>query len=185
MNFERIKGRRPCAPSVLQWLPRMICALMAACLPVCLVFAGELNDPFTPWPRIPDQELANLRGGFITADGLNINIGLEQLTMIDGAVKSHYNLDLSGLGLTSGGPNLASADQNKLIQLVQNGGNNFVTPDVIANYTGGALTVIQNSQDSQLIQNLTLLQLDVSGISQLRSNTLGLSIGQQLVRSLH
>jgi hypothetical protein len=158
---------------------------MATCLPVCLVFAGEVNDPFTLWQKVPDQELAKLRGGFITSDGLNINVGLEQLVMIDGTVKTRFNLDLSGLGRTSGGANPLASDQNKLIQLVQNGEHNLVTPDVPANFAGGALTIIQNSVDTQLIQNFTMLQIDVSGMSQFRGNALGRSIGVEQVRALH
>lgn len=185
MNFKHITGSKRCATVVSHWWGQVLCALMAACLPVCLVFAGEVNDPFTPWPIVADQELAKLRGGFITADGLNINIGLEQLVMIDGTVKTHYNLDLSGLGPTPNRSNPAAAEQNKLVQIVQNGEHNLVTPDVPANFGGGALTVIQNSLDTQLIQNFTVLHVDVSGISQIRTNALGRSIGMELVRSLH
>ena len=184
MNFKFITGSRPRAAGVSHLVGRVICALMLALLPVSLVFAGEVNDPFSLWPRLSDQELAKLRGGFITADGLNINIGLEQLVMIDGTVKTHYNFDLSGLGASSGVPDLGAADQNKRIQLIQNGDHNQVTPDMPANFGGGALTVIQNSLDTQLIQNFTVLKVDVSGMSQFRSDALGRSIGMELVRSL-
>lgn len=184
MNFKFITGSRPRAAGVSHLVGRVICALMLALLPVSLVFAGEVNDPFSLWPRLSDQELAKLRGGFITADGLNINIGLEQLVMIDGTVKTHYNFDLSALGSRSGVPDPGVADQNKQIQLIQNGEHNLVTPDVPANFGGGALTVIQNSLDTQLIQNFTVLKVDVSGMSQFRSDALGRSIGVELIRSL-
>ena len=181
MNFRLITSSKPHATGAFHRVGRAICALMLAYLPMSLACAGEVNDPFSPWPRISDQELAKLRGGFITADGLNINIGLEQLVMIDGTVKTHYNFDLSGLG---GSPAPGAADQNKRIQLIQNGDHNQVTPDVPANFGGGALTVIQNSLDAQLIQNFTVLKVDVSGMSQFRSDALGRSIGVELVRSL-
>lgn len=184
MSFKRATGNKPCAAGVTHWRAQVICALMAICLPVCLVLAGEPHDPFAPWPKVPDQELAKLRGGFITADGLKINIGLEQLVMIDGTLKTQLNVDLSDLGGTPGGPKPIATDQNKLIRLIQNGEHNLVTQDVPENFAAGALTVIQNSLDTQLIQNLTLLQVDVSGMSQFRSNALGRTIGLELVRSL-
>lgn len=162
-----------------------ICALIATCLPVCPALAGDFSDPFVLWQKLPDTELAKMRGGFITSDGLNINVGLERLVMIDGTVKTRFKMDLSGLGRSQGAPIPLSTDQNKSIQIVQNGDHNVVTADVPANFAGGALTIIQNSLDSKLIQNYTTLQIDVSGMAQFRTNALGRSIGVEQVRALH
>ena len=185
MSFEHLTGDTPGTAGTHRRLMGMICALIASCLPIYPGVAGEMSDPFALWQKVPDQELAKLRGGFITSDGLNINVGLERLVMIDGSVKTRFNLDLSGLGRSPAGPTPLPGNQSKLIQLVQNGGHNVVTADVPDDFAGGALTIIQNSLDNKLIQNFTMLQIDVSGMAQFRTNALGRSIGVEQIRALH
>lgn len=185
MNFKLTTANNTRTAGVHHLLTGMICALIATCLPVCPAIAGGFSDPFVLWQKVPDRDLAKMRGGFITSDGLSINVGLERLVMIDGTVKTRFNFDLSGLGQSQGAPNPLPGDQNKLIQLVQNGEHNVVTSDVPANYAGGALTIIQNSLDGKLIQNFTTLQIDVSGMSQYRTTTLGRSISMEQIRALH
>ena len=186
MSSEYITTSRLSAADLRPRPLLLLYVLIFTCFTVYHATAAELTDPFTAWPKIPDRELSELRGGFITADGLNINIGLEQLVMIDGTTKSRINFNLSGgVQAASTGAGSAPSNQSKNINFVQNGGNNFVTPDVPANFAGGALTIIQNSQDSKLIQNFTMLNVDVSGLSQFRPNWASMNVGQQVVRSLH
>lgn len=185
MNFKLKTANNTRAAGVHYLLIEMICALIITCLPMCPAIAGVSSDPFVLWQKVPDRELAKMRGGFITSDGLNINVGLERLVMIDGTVKTRFNLDLSGLGRPQDTPNPLPGDQNKMIQLVQNGEHNVVTADVPASFARGALTIIQNSLDGKLIQNLTTLQIDVSGMSQYRTTTLGRSINMEQIRALH
>ena len=185
MNFNHLTCGKPRTTEIYQRLVRIVCALLATYSFMYSAYAGDEFDPLSNWQIIPDQELAKMRGGFITSDGLNINVGLERLVMIDGTIKTQFNLDLSGLNQNSGKSSSLPSDQNNMIQLIQNGENNLVTPDVPANFGGGALTIIQNSQDNKLIQNFTTLQIDVSGMSQFRTNSLGKSISIEQIRALH
>lgn len=154
------------------------------CLSVGQVTAAEAFDPLSPWPVVSDQELGELRGGFITADGLQVNVGLEQLVMIDGVLKTKLSLNLSGLSKKADETQVATMDQGKLVQFIQTGDRNTVTPEVPANFSSGALMVIQNSLDAQLIQNLTLLHVDVSRYAQFRTGALGEALNLEIIRSL-
>ena len=185
MNFDHVIYGKPRTSGIYQRLVQIVYALLATYLIMHSAYADDEFDPLSSWQKIPDQELAKMRGGFITSDGLNINVGLERLVMIDGTIKTQFNLDLSGLNQNSGKSSSLPSDQNNMIQLIQNGENNLVTPDVPAKFGGGALTIIQNSQDNKLIQNFTTLQIDVSGMSQFRTNSLGKSISIEQIRALH
>jgi hypothetical protein len=179
MNFE-LTYRNPAFAYLRGWLLAVIGILAAAGLPYPQALAGETNDAFSAWPQVPDSELATMRGGFITSDGLNISIGLEQVVMIDGEIKVKNNFNLTDLGQAQS----PGAANNKMINLVQNGDKNAVSPDVQANFGNGSLTLIQNSLDDQRIQNLNLLKIDVSGISRLRNSIMDSNLGLQVIRSL-
>jgi hypothetical protein len=185
MSFDQLTYSKPLTTSIYRRLARMVCTLLATSLSMHSLYAGDEFDDLSLWQKIPDQELSKMRGGFVTSDGLSINVGLERLVMIDGTVKTQFNFDLSGLGQNSNKSSSLPSDQNNMIQLIQNGDNNLVTQDVPANFGGGALTIIQNSQDNKLIQNFTMLQIDVSGMSQFRTNSLGKSISIEQIRALH
>lgn len=166
------------------WCIRALTTMVIALLPLHASIAGDALDTFILWPIVPDEELSELRGGFISADGLEINVGLEQLVMIDGSLKTQFRLNLSGLSRKPDQAQAASTDQSKLLQFIQTGDKNLVTPDVPANFSAGALTIIQNSLDAQVIQNLTLLRVDVSRFSQFRTGALGEAINLEMIRSL-
>lgn len=183
MNFETFKAGYSNIPRILTWLGHVLSLILGVSLTVGSVYAAEPADPLNNLAVIPDQELAKMRGGFITADGLEVSLGFQQLVMINGVLKTTLNMDLTGLGGNSNGQGSA-LDQNKMIQLIQNGNHNSVSPDIAKNFSAGALTLIQNSLDTQLIQNFNVLNVDVSKFSQFRSNALGQSLNLELVRSL-
>lgn len=184
MSFEQVTISKHSTAGPRHWPAQLFYMFMAVWLPTCVVIAGEPHDPFTRWPNVSDRVLAEQRGGFITADGLKINVGLEQLVMIDGTLKTQLNLDLSDLGRTPTGSAPITTNHDKQIHLIQNGEHNLVTSDVADQFGAGVLTIIQNSLDMKQIQNINLLQVDVAGTSQLRNNALARTIGRELVRSL-
>ena len=150
-------------------------------------YASNSIDPFASMIAVPDQTLASLRGGFTTQDGIDVSVGLEQLTMINGEIKTHLILDLTELDRVSENSHINIKDHGKFIQLIQSGDHNAITTDA-TQLSSGVLTVIQNSKDMQQIQNITLVNVDVSNFSKfLRnslSNALGESINQESIRIL-
>lgn len=145
---------------------------------LCVPTAGadEASDPFGRWAVVPDSELADMRGGFITGDGLDIRFGLEQIVLVDGTVQSRTSLNLSSALTQSASATPQQIDQNKLVLLVQNGANNTLPPEVLERYSAGLMTVIQNSADMQTIQNLTVLNIGVSNLSAIPQRELGTAV---------
>lgn len=170
---------------------RVLIAALRRGLPVVLwvlaaspAMAGGTKDPFRAWHAVPDRELATMRGGFITSDGLNISVGLEQVVTINGEVKVRNTINLTDLGRGHSSVTPVFSADGKTVNFVQNGANNQISPDVQANFADGSLTVIQNSLDDQDIRNLNLLKIDVSGLSHLHNNPVDASLGVQMIRSL-
>lgn len=55
-----------------------------------LLAAGPADPPPpTPVPRVPDRELATMRGGVMLPNGLNVAIGIDIQTRIDGVLALH------------------------------------------------------------------------------------------------
>lgn len=147
--------------------------------------ADDGIEPLLPYAhalQVPDAELAELRGGFMTSDGLDIHFGLEQIVMVDGELKTRTSLNLSSLQSASATPQ--QIDQNKVVRIVQNGDRNIVSPDVAEKFSTGLLNVIQNSLDTQTIQNLTVLNIGVSNLSSIPQRALGNAVDVGLASAL-
>jgi hypothetical protein len=117
------------------------------------VYADEIADiaeqPSDSWSRASDSELDKLRGGFVLANGVNIDFSLERLTTLNGAVVSSSSFRL---------PDDAF--------LFQNGGLNQAPV-----MTGSALnSVIQNNMDNQVIKNMTDINIAVSNLKSMELN---------------
>lgn len=159
-----------------RWLAALTCACMLVAGAPSAFGAEDAADPFTHSQAVPDPELEELRGGFLTSDGLEIRFGLEQIVLVDGTLATRTSLNLSSLsqGNSAVAPQLF--DQNKLVQIIQNGDHNHVSADVAQNFSAGLMTVIQNSLDTQTIQNLTVLNVGVSNMSVIPQRALGNAI---------
>ena len=59
--------------------------------------AEEASDAFAHSQAVLDSELAELRGGFLTSDGLEIRFGLEQIVLINGTIEARTSVNLSSL----------------------------------------------------------------------------------------
>lgn len=136
--------------------------------------AEETSDAFAHSQAVPDSELAELRGGFLTSDGLEIRFGLEQIVLVNGTIEGRTSVNLSSLTANSAAP--LQLDPNKLVQIIPNGDHNRVSADVMQNFSAGLMTVIQNSLDTQTIQNLTVLNVGVSNMAAIPQRVLGNAI---------
>lgn len=101
------------------------------------------------WVKVDASALAAWRGGFATAQGLQLALGIEQLASINGQLVARTALALApgqsvGAGLT----------------LVQQGSGNLMQP-VLSADTAGAL-VIQNSLNDQRIDAQTIISASVN-----------------------
>lgn len=63
---------------------------MTGILALALLAAGSTNPPPAPVsPAVPDRELATMRGGVMLPNGLNVAIGIDIQTRIDGVLALH------------------------------------------------------------------------------------------------
>jgi hypothetical protein len=117
------------------------------------------------------------RGGFLTGDGLIVNLGLERLVSINGKVVERSELQLGDLGkLARGEANIAPQAVGAL-RLIQNGDLRTMAGNA-ANLLGG--TVIQNTLNDQLIRNQTSINATVNTAGMLRALNFGSSLNNAL-----
>lgn len=142
-------------------LHRMPAALLMACgLGLSLPAQGEwpspgVSDALTEvaWAVVPDQELAEQRGGLIRRGGFELALGIERTTAINGEVVARTVLmDRSGIGtpLANGGLHIRNGLDGLAVGALA--GPNWTT-------------VIQNQVSNQIISNRTTLNLDLAGMN--------------------
>ncbi len=107
---------------------------------------------------VPDNELAKQRGGFIAPGGLVIDFSLTSQTIINGDVLRDLKLSSDQLQTV----------QN-LRQVIQIGDNNkFEDPSNLNNPS--LTTIIQNSLDGTVIQNVNVIDIMVQNYTEYRNN---------------
>jgi hypothetical protein len=156
--------------------------LSALLLPCCTVAcAGSVPDTasglFTAAQAVDSATLEDARGGFITADGLTVTLGLERLVTINGNVVERTELQLGDIGKLASGQGSVSSETLGQLRLIQNGELRALTPE-----SGGLLggTVIQNSLNDQLIRNETAINATVNTAGMLRALNFGTSLNNAL-----
>lgn len=94
--------------------------ILALLLAVAPVRAAPLRNPFPAAAPVGPAELDGARGGFTTASGIAVSLGIERIVTVDGQVVARSELRLGDLGrLVSGqaapaGDGLATVVQNNL-----------------------------------------------------------------------
>lgn len=172
-DLSRLPGRK-------RRLRRALGGLLAATSLLLALEAGAavlLDDLFGGVTPVSDSELANIRGGFTTPSGLEINFGVTVQTFLDGvlALQSVF---------TSGSSHHSSHGSHVTGQttVTINGDvDTFDFPEdglhieVFAN--GGLTQVIQDIGDDHI---LTVIQNQASGVDILQVTTLDITIENAL-----
>lgn len=142
---------------------------------------------------VPDESLAEMRGGFQLTDDYVINIGLSITTTING--QDILNTTIANLVIENGSltnisgsnnPNGSSALDQGIVNIIQFGEGNFIgdnTPDMPSStqpniissdfINSSIINIIQNTTDNSVIGLSTLVDIDaqVSGVmQQIRAN---------------
>jgi hypothetical protein len=118
---------------------------------------------------VDDTELDRIRGGFEIGSGLEVSFGIEQATYINGVLQATTALIVPGLD-----PALVQARLPAI--LIQNGTGNGVSMSGMDGLPSGVLTLIQNTLDQQVIQNLTVIDATVTSLSLFREQLLHSSL---------
>jgi len=135
--------------------------------------AGEWGAP------VPAQALEEQRGGFINANGLKVSVGLESLVRINDELRSNVQVQLPDLTrLAREGGTLGSQ-----VEVIQNGPGNTLPSD-LQDRLSGLGTVIQNSLNDQVIQNLKSMNIEISGLRGANTSQIKSRITTHMVESL-
>lgn len=113
------------------------------------------HEFFTEEAKVSDGELDTVRGKFIRVGSLEVKFGLTVGTYINGAIVQDFRLDANAV------PNGIQPDN--LIRQIQIGPDNSTVSPTQFSDVPGLVSVIQNSLDNQLIQQLNLLDAEISG----------------------
>jgi hypothetical protein len=136
-----------------------------------------------------DQELAAMRGGFVTGDGLLVTFGIERAIYVNGVLDTASNFTVSRIdgvsGLQQPASALAAGDAVKVIQIGPAGSNIFSPGKITTNILPGSFTVIQNSLNNQVVNNITTINASVTNMNLFRNLNLTTSISEQVIHGLH
>jgi len=118
--------------------------LLIIAIPVFLVFSANLSaDSLGVWEQASDDELAEVRGGFMLANGVEVDFSFKRQILIDGEENYVMNYQLpKGTFFDSVGLNDLS-QSNALLS-----------------------SVIQNNIDNRIISNITTFDIGLSGVKQ-------------------
>lgn len=142
-HIKAIKGRRVTYYS--------ICGLLCLGLAMgSLAAHAETTITDREWISIylvAESELDKMRGRFRTSAGLEITLGLEKLTIINGHINEYGSVNFQ--------------DSNSSVA---------VTPrPAIPESTFPHFSLIQNNLDNQLIQNISIMNIHVANLFSLHS----------------
>lgn len=121
--------------------------------------------PPTGWQQVGAGALAAMRGGFTTAGGLSLSLGIERLVSINGEVVARTTFQIGNVGMISGDEARHARDAINSFTLVQNGPNNFAAGDPLSAARG---TFVQNSLNGQTISTQTIISSSVNSMSLLK-----------------
>ena len=138
---------------------------------------AHLAAAFDPSCAVDQETLDAARGGFLTGDGLMVNLGLERMVSINGNVVERSELQLGDVGKLARGEASLSSEAVGQLRLIQNGDVRTVTGNA-QNLLGG--TVIQNSLNDQMIRNQTSINATVNTAGMLRALNFGTSLNNAL-----
>lgn len=155
------------------WVKRYARSL--ACY-ACLVGIGALitstivhgepvvNDELLSYSTVADFELDRLRGGFRTANGLEVSFGIRRYTLIDGNRQNDKLMVPSPLDYSADGSNI-QYEAFGLADTIHN------VSSSVAKDAWNQLQLIQNNLDNQLIQHISIMDIRISNLSTLRSSS--------------
>lgn len=167
-----------------RWLVCAACLTAAGTGMAATAPARELQ-PFAPeaWQAVSDGRLERSRGGFDLGAGLTVSFGVARTVLVNGEVMSRMSFTLPDLrNITPEQARLAAAAMGQL-NVVQQGPANSVasgpttpmppstgaaTAAAQTAWGAGGGTVIQNTMDKQVLQQMTVLNTSVNSLGLLK-----------------
>ncbi len=168
------------------WMNRLSCRGLVI-LQTMLTFTCPITawaDPFIDLQRdvVIEQELDSMRGGFTSADGLEISFGIEQAVFIDGVLQLATNLktlEVTNMLRKQGVPGKTDPMVTQGLNIMQ---SDFSTVTMAVDGIGSRIdTIIQNSGNQRVIDSITLINASVSSLGLFRELNLLNTLQQQQI----
>lgn len=149
-------------------IKKFACGLFSALLvvahstPLFAAMEGEQGkaEDYTEWfdesSAVKEEDLGEMRGGFISAGGLEINFGFFAQTIVNGELQDSISLS----NISSG----AAINPADLISIVQIGDGNTLPANIAGGDIGAITNIIQNTLDNQVIQFSSFMNVDVKNM---------------------
>lgn len=162
------------------WAAMLLQMVLAAASPVWAgpEFLNELH-------AVNDWELDSMRGGYASSGGVEISFGIETAVFIDGILQAVTTFNSASPIVNLPDPRVvvqnAGLISNSGVQLVQ-GGPSPMVMDAEA-VRSHLFTIVQNSQDHSIIDNITQINATVSSLKIYREINFLSSLQQQLINA--
>lgn len=148
------------------------CMTSALASLLCAAGAGSAQAQFPAWMELPDELLAEQRGGFITPGGLQINFSFENVVRVNGELQVHTILTLDRQGpllRPAADADTAAATAAQLPappQVAAEGPSGAAVADAAGTsvLTSGLQTIIQNRLDQQRIESVKLINIEIASV---------------------
>lgn len=154
---------------------------LRACL--CCLLAGMVPARAAPpgWVAVDEATLAQQRGGFTMAGGLEVSLGIERLVAINGEVVSRTSLHVADIGHLSAEQARQTGAALSAVKLIQNGSENIYLAGFADTTVGG--TVIQNTLSGQRIDSRTIINASVNSLGLLKAINFNGNVSDAIARA--
>ncbi len=156
--------------------------LRARVAAVCLCAAAQAGAAPDGWVAVDAATLDSLRGGFTSAGGLTIALGVERLVAINGDIVSRTRFQLADIGKLDAVQAQQTGATLAAVKLIQNGSDNMM----LTGFSSDALasTVIQNTLNDQLIESRTIINASVNSDSLLKTINFNGNLSDAIARTV-
>ncbi len=165
------------------------CASLGACAALALARAtpahaseAQASEGPASWVAVDAATLERQRGGFTSAAGLEVSLGIERLVSINGELVSRTRLHIADVGKLEAGQARETGATLSALKLIQNGSDNMVQ----AGFSGDMLagTVIQNSLNDQQIESRTVINASVNSVGLLKTINFHGNVSDAIARAV-
>ena len=167
-------------------LPTRLSSLLgtcAACLLAAPALAQAQAQTLSPdWVAVDAARLDTLRGGFTTASGLDVSLGIERLVSINGELVSRTSFHIADLGRIDADQARQTSAALSEVKLIQNGRDNMMLTGFSDTTLAG--TVIQNSLNDQHIASRTVINASVNSIGFLKTINFHGNVSDAIARTV-
>lgn len=162
----------------MRWYRHARAALLAAILGAAFAAPAVHADGFGK--PVDAAVLDEARGGFETAGGLSLALGIERVVSVNGEVLSRSSIAIPDLSSMSADQARQAHEALGAARLIQLGNGNFAAPDT---GLGSGATLVQNTLNDQTIRTATVITSTVNSMSLLKDLNFQATIRDALMRS--